>query len=64
MMVGGFIYRGSHTFMPKHYELQLHTNVFNIDSVTLAGYVTTIALVFGIPGQYIGGWLGECFRRE
>ena len=63
-MLGGFIYRGSLTFMPKHYELQLHTTVFNIDPVTLAGYVTTIALIFGIPGQYIGGWLGERFRRE
>ncbi|MBI2166351.1 MAG: MFS transporter [Chloroflexi bacterium] len=62
--LGGLVYRGALTFLPKHFELKLHVSLLGMDPVALGGYVTTVALLFAIPGQYTGGNLGERIRRE
>jgi MFS family permease len=63
-VVGGFVYRGSLTFLPTHIKDQLGVSLFNLEPVTLAGYMTTIALLFGVVGQFVGGQVGERFKRE
>jgi MFS family permease len=63
-VVGGFVYRGSLTFLPTHIKEQLGISLFNLEPVTLAGYMTTIALLFGVVGQFVGGQVGERFKRE
>jgi MFS family permease len=63
-MLGGFIYRGTLTFLPAHLESNAHIAILNIKPATLAGYFATIALLFGVGGQYIGGALGERVSRE
>ena len=60
----GVIYRGAITFLPLHVENQVATKFLGIDPVTLAGSLTTIALLFGAVGQYVGGYLGESVQRE
>jgi predicted MFS family arabinose efflux permease len=63
-MLAGFIYRGALTYLPLHLKDNLGLHVLGIEPEDLAGYVATVALVLGIGGQYIGGWLGERVRRE
>lgn len=62
--VMGFIFRGLIIFLPLHLEQNLGIAVFNADPVTVAGYFTTVILLFGIAGQYIGGYLGQRLSRE
>ena len=62
--VGGFMFRTAIVWLPLHLQENLETNLFNIDPVTLGGYMATIVLFFGAVGQYFGGVLGERFRRE
>ncbi len=60
----GFIYRGSVTFLPKHIMENGHLGLFNMDPVAAAGSFTTVALLFGVVGQYLGGHLAHRFRLE
>lgn len=60
----GFIYRGALTFLPLHVKEQVHLGILGMDPVALAGSLTTVALLFGVLGQYAGGLLGERVRRE
>ncbi len=62
--VNGFIYRGLITFLPLYLSQRLHFTFFNLDSMALAGSFTTVALIFGILGQFLGGYLSERRRRE
>ena len=63
-VLNGFIYRGSITFLPTHIEEQVHVSVLGIDEKTLAGYLTTAALLMGAGGQYLGGSLSQRYRLE
>ena len=60
----GFIYRGAVSYLPLHLTDNLNVDLFGVDPETLAGYFATVALTFGVAGQYVGGYLGERVRRE
>ena len=60
----GFIYRGTVTFLPLHLSRHLGFDIFGFEPVVIGGSFATVALLFGIGGQFIGGELGERFRRE
>ncbi|HID87673.1 MAG TPA: MFS transporter [Anaerolineae bacterium] len=62
--LGGFIYRGSLTFLPTYLTEKVTINVLGIEGTTLGGLITTIALLIGMMGQYAGGRLAERFRPE
>ncbi|MBL7125541.1 MAG: MFS transporter [Dehalococcoidales bacterium] len=63
-ILNGFIYRGTVTFLPLYLSQQIHLTFLNLDSVLIAGSFTTIALIFGIGGQFLGGYLLERRRHE
>ena len=60
----GFIFRGLTLFLPLHLGENLGFDVFGFEPVVIGGAAATIALLFGVAGQYAGGELGERFRRE
>ncbi|MBI2871803.1 MAG: MFS transporter [Chloroflexi bacterium] len=60
----GFIYRGTTTFLPAHLTENLRFDLFGLAPVTIGGSFATVALLFGMAGQYVGGELGERMRRE
>lgn len=63
-ILNGFIYRGTVTFLPLYLSQQIHLTFLNLDSVLIAGSFTTIALIFGVGGQFLGGYLLERRRHE
>ena len=62
--MNGFIYRGIVTFLPVYLNERINFSIFNIDSTLLAGAFTTIALAFGVGGQFLGGYLSDRKSRE
>ncbi|MFC2013013.1 MFS transporter [Chloroflexota bacterium] len=60
----GFIYRGILTFIPLYFSQRLQFSFLNLDSIMIGGSFTTVALIFGIGGQFLGGYLSERRRRE
>jgi len=58
-VMNGFIYRGSMTFLPTLIKEQVHLNVLGINQAALAGSLTTLALLVGGIGQYLGGRLSD-----
>ena len=62
--VNGFVYRGLITFLPLYLSQQIHFTFFDLDSMALAGSFTTVALIFGVFGQFLGGYLSERRRHE
>ncbi|MEE9202364.1 MAG: MFS transporter, partial [Dehalococcoidia bacterium] len=62
--INGFIYRGMITFLPLHLKENVNFAIGGIDAVALAGGFTTFALLAGIPGQWLGGTLGDRIHRE
>ena len=60
----GFIFRGLTLFLPLHLGEHLGFDVFGFEPVVIGGAAATIALLFGVAGQYAGGEVGERFRRE
>ncbi|MBM2827420.1 MAG: transporter [Dehalococcoidia bacterium] len=60
----GFIYRGALTFLPLYIGERVHISLFNIDSAVLTGSFASVAIFFGIWGQYTGGIMGGRFRLE
>ncbi len=60
----GFIFRGLTLFLPLHLSTNLGFNVFGFEPVVVGGAAATVALLFGVAGQYAGGELGERHRRE
>jgi MFS family permease len=60
----GFIFRGLTLFLPLHLGTNLGFDIFGFEPVVVGGAVATVALLFGVAGQYIGGELGERFPRE
>ncbi len=63
-LLNGFVYRGSMTFLPTLIEEQVHIRFLGIDESTLAGSLTTLALLTGAVGQYLGGSLSERVAME
>lgn len=63
-ILNGFIYRGTVTFLPLYLSQRIHFAFLNLGSVLIAGAFTTIALVFGVGGQFLGGYLLERRRHE
>jgi MFS family permease len=63
-IMNGFIYRGIVTFLPAYLAERVSLSIFNMDSKLLAGAFTTIALSFGVGGQFLGGYLSGKIRRE
>lgn len=60
----GFVFRGLTLFLPLHLGENLGFDVFGFEPVVIGGAAATVALLFGVAGQYAGGELGERFRRE
>lgn len=64
-VLNGLIYRGVLTFLPTHLSENVHlSGVVGIDSVMLAGSFTSVALLFGVAGQFLGGYLSDRRSRE
>ena len=61
-VLNGLIYRGVVTFLPTYLSENVHLGGVGTDSVLLAGSFTTVALLFGVAGQFLGGYL--CDRRS
>jgi MFS transporter, FSR family, fosmidomycin resistance protein len=60
----GFIFRGLTTFLPLHLSTNLGFDIAGFEPVVIGGAFATFALLFGVAGQYLGGELGERFRRH
>lgn len=60
----GFIFRGLTTFLPLHLSTNLGFNIAGFAPVVVGGAFATVALLFGVAGQYAGGELGERVRRD
>lgn len=58
------IYRGVVTFMPKYLGEQLTPMFSGFSKQQIAAYATTFVLIFGVGGQYLGGYLSERVRHE
>jgi MFS family permease len=63
-ILNGLIYRAVVTFLPTHLSTNVHMGGSGIHSVLLAGSFTTIALLFGVVGQFFGGSLCDRWSRE
>ena len=62
--MNGLIYRGLVTFLPLYLSEGIHFKFLNWSSIALAGSFTSVALIFGVAGQLLGGYLCERIRRE
>lgn len=63
-ILNGFVYRGMITFLPLHLKENVHLSIGGVDAAAVAGAFTTVALLGGIVGQWLGGTLGDRMRRE
>ena len=55
-VVGGIVYRGVITYLPKHLEEMV--------SEDFGGVFVTVALIMGAVGQLLGGWVSQEMRLE
>ena len=60
----GFIFRGLTLFLPLHLSTNLGVDLWKFEPVVIGGATATLALLFGVAGQYVGGELGERYNRE
>jgi len=60
----GLVYRGVITFLPSYLSGEAGLSIAGMDPVMLAGSFTTVALLFGVAGQFVGGYLSDRHRRE
>jgi MFS family permease len=63
-VLNGFIYRGMVTFLPLYLSQRISVTALNLDPVMMAGWLTSIVFMFGVFGQYLGGYLSEHRRPE
>ncbi|MBI2860609.1 MAG: MFS transporter [Chloroflexi bacterium] len=63
-ILSGSIYRGVVTFLPLYLSERVQLDFLEAGSIALAGSFTTVALIFGVLGQFLGGYLSERRRRE
>lgn len=62
--MNGLVYRGVVTFLPSHLSTSVDTGIGGLDPVMLGGSFTTVALLFGVIGQFAGGYFSDRWRRE
>ncbi|MCX8126710.1 MAG: MFS transporter, partial [Dehalococcoidia bacterium] len=62
--LNGLIYRGVVTFLPLYLGLSAGYASNGLSLMFLAGSVTTVVLLFGVGGQFLGGYLSDRFRAE
>ncbi len=55
----GMAYKGLTTFLPVYMSQSAFGNQSSFNPVTLGGAIATLALLFGLLGQYIGGILSD-----
>lgn len=60
----GLCYRGVMTFLPSYMAQKVHIEFLPVGSVALGGMMSTVALLFGTVGQYIGGYLSDRYLSE
>ncbi len=60
----GLVYRAVVTFLPTHLSASVGAGGAETGSVLLAGSFTTVALLFGVVGQFLGGYLCDRWSRE
>jgi MFS family permease len=60
----GLCYRGVMTFLPTYMAQKVRIDFLPIESVALGGMMSTIALLFGTIGQYMGGTLSDRYLPE
>ena len=63
-VMNGLVYRGVVTFLPTHLSESLGSGFAGVDPVMLGGSFTTVALLFGVAGQFSGGFFSDRRRRE
>jgi len=63
-VMNGFVYRGLVTFLPLYLSQRVDIAILNLDPVLIAGSFTTVALMFGVGGQFLGGYLSEHRRPD
>jgi MFS family permease len=63
-VMNGLTYRGVVTFLPSYLAERVTFSFLNIDGLLLAGSFTTVALVFGVAGISLGGYLSDRTRPE
>lgn len=57
--LNGFSYRGVITFLPVLMSENMHINLFGLQPLTMGGLMTTLPLLIGVFGQYLGGYLAD-----
>ncbi len=60
----GLCYRGVMTFLPTYMAQKVQIGFLPIESVALGGMMSTVALLFGTIGQYMGGNLSDRYLPE
>ena len=62
--LAGLCYRGVLTFLPTYMAQKVQFDFLPFKSVALGGMMSTIALLFGTIGQYMGGTLSDRYLPE
>jgi len=60
----GMSYKGIMTFLPIYMGTRVNLGVMNLNTVTLGGTITTLALASGAVGQYLAGRLVDRHSAE
>jgi len=63
-VVNGFVYRGIVTFLPSYLADRMNLGFLNLEYLLRAGSLTSIALLFGVGGILLGGYLSDRKRPE
>lgn len=63
-VLNGFIYRGMVTFLPAYLAERTNFSFLGLDSLFVAGSLTTFALIFGVGGMFLSGYLSDRKRPE
>ncbi|MBI4831618.1 MAG: MFS transporter, partial [Candidatus Lindowbacteria bacterium] len=60
----GFCYRGVTTFLPTYFSQNLNGGIFAGHNVLKGGMFTTVTLLVGVVGQFVGGNLCSRYKLE
>ncbi len=60
----GFCYRGVTTYLPTYFTQRLNGGIFGGHSVLKGGAFTTMTLLMGVVGQFLGGQLSGRYKLE
>jgi len=63
-MFAGFCYQGAVTYLPAYMAMAVKTPLIPFKAVVSGGLLTTIALLVGVWGQYLGGKLSDSRHPE